>query len=172
MKTAARGFTLIELVVVIVILAILAAIALPKFAGLQADARLAKVNGALASMKAAAAMAHAQLIARGFSATETISQAEMLEVPEERRIVIEGTTVGFVNGYPAAAQIAEISGITATDYYLPAAAAGSQVIAADSEHDGSGSSPACTVVYTEATTVGGHPAQPSYSIEASPVTCQ
>lgn len=48
----AQGFTLIELVMVIVILGILAAVAVPKFASLGADARIAAVNGLAGSIQA------------------------------------------------------------------------------------------------------------------------
>lgn len=41
-----KGFTLIELVVVIIILAILAVTAAPKFINLSTDARIAALNGA------------------------------------------------------------------------------------------------------------------------------
>ena len=51
-----KGFTLIELIIVIVIIAILAAVAIPKYLDLQADARTAATQGmagALASASAA-----------------------------------------------------------------------------------------------------------------------
>ena len=71
--TSSRGFTLIELVVVIVILGILAAVAAPKFMDLQSDARAASLKGVEAAFKSADKMFYAKTVIQGVDKTCDVS---------------------------------------------------------------------------------------------------
>lgn len=133
-KNGQAGFTLIELIVVIVILGILAATALPRFADLGADARLAKMNAARGAIRGAAGMYHGRWLAAGSPTAGGTYDT----------IAVNGS------GYPTNASIVAAAGLTDYDVSLTATAG---TIAADTNHT------ACLITYTAADgTVGAAPA--------------
>lgn len=71
MKQVQRGFTLIELVMVIVILGVLAAVAIPKFVDLKSDAQAAALQGVVGGINSASAVNYAAKSANPAKGTTT-----------------------------------------------------------------------------------------------------
>lgn len=107
-----RGFTLIELVVVITVLGILSAVALSRYINIQQQARIAKAEAIYGTVRTAAALAKAVCVVDlgGVSLTPTCTATG-------GTVDMDGTNVAMVNQYPAAA----MSGIIAASQIVPAA---------------------------------------------------
>jgi len=130
MDKAQKGFTLIELVVVITILGILAAFAFPRFAALEVEARIASTEAFAGSIRSGTALAHSMFLVNGGGAVTMEGQAIVMQ---------GGYPDGTINGITATMQ--DITGFTPT--YSGAAGAW-QVV-----YEIGGAGAACDVTYLE-----------------------
>ncbi|MBB1437625.1 prepilin-type N-terminal cleavage/methylation domain-containing protein [Shewanella sp. SG41-4] len=82
-----RGFTLIELVVVIIILGILAVVAAPKFINLKSDALIASLKGFQGALESANTLLYSKAVLSG------------QEKLDPGSVTVNGTTISTTLGY-------------------------------------------------------------------------
>lgn len=140
-KASQKGFTLIELVVVIVILGILAVTAAPKFIDLTGDAKASTIEAVRGSLNSAADMAHAKALI-----ADTV----------DGDISVNGSTITLVNGYPNKTSINTLMDIDTSSSDSVFVLDTSGTSAATYSYKGS-TAATCQAIYTEAADTNNKP---------------
>ena len=114
-----KGFTLIELVIVIVILGILAAVAIPKYVTVQKEARIAAVNGMAGGLRSAVMLSKAKYMVVGDNTLSTVDMDGTSVSVEQYSGVPLGTQAGIVSALTDTAGFDVITAGTSTVLFQP-----------------------------------------------------
>lgn len=158
-NSSQRGFTLIELIIVITIIGILAAVALPRMIDAQRDARIAKANAIYGSLRSAAALARSRCELDLANVAPSTTATNCASTPPT--VNMDGHAVKVSNRYPTAAfDGIDIAGdLSLTSDGLTAANATATnsagiVVPARTYDISGGTVPNCRVTYMEAALSG------------------
>ncbi|MCF8197361.1 MAG: type II secretion system GspH family protein [Sulfuritalea sp.] len=159
----ARGFTLIELVIVITIIGILAAVALPRLIDAQRDARVAKANAIYGSIRSAVALARSRCELDVAGTAPSATTTNCASVPP--KVNMDGLMIDIVNRHPAATATG-IESAAAIDLTADGLTAGGTGNTRTYDVAG-GTIPNCRITYKEATLSGTAIVAPVISVVTS-----